>query len=155
MTSGPPELPLWTCPRCGHAFVTANIWHSCTRIEVASVFARSAPNVRETFEAFLDLVERCGPVVVIAQKTRIVLMVKVRFAGVSRIRKDSLELSFALGRRVDLAWIRSHEVYGPRWIAHRFDARTPADLDHPELPALLCESYRDLGERRSLIRQRS
>ena len=23
--------PLWTCPKCGHSFVTRNIWHSCNR----------------------------------------------------------------------------------------------------------------------------
>ena len=57
-----------------------------------------------------------------------------------------------LGRRVDLPWIVDVEEYNPRWIAHRFDVRSPADLDHPELPALLCESYRDNGDRGSLRR---
>jgi hypothetical protein len=91
-------------------------------------------------------------VVVVPQKTRIVLMTKTRFAGVSSIRRDSIRLTFAIGRRLDLPWIDEIEAYNARWIAHRFDVRSPADLDHPELPELLCESYRDNGDRESLRR---
>jgi hypothetical protein len=145
-----PDDGLWHCPHCGHGFVSANIWHSCTRIDVDEALARTTPAAREAFAAFVALVERCGPVVVVAQKTRIVLMVEVRFAGVSRIRRDSIRLTFALSRRVDLPWIAETAHYSSRWIAHGFDARSPVDLDHPELPELLCESYRDLGERGSL-----
>ena len=25
--------PLWVCPKCGHRFVTKNLWHSCVRSE--------------------------------------------------------------------------------------------------------------------------
>ena len=37
----PAERPLWTCPSCGHQFVTANIWHSCTKHTLDEAFARS------------------------------------------------------------------------------------------------------------------
>jgi hypothetical protein len=148
-----PDDGLWHCPRCGAGFVTANLWHSCVRLTVDETLARTTPAAREAFEAYVALVERCGPVVVIAQKTRVVLMAHVRFAGVSRIRRDSIRLTFALGRRLELPWIVEIEEYNPRWIAHRFDVRTPADLDHPELPELLCESYRELGTRGSLRRR--
>lgn len=157
-SSSPPSPPappgdgLWHCPRCGAGFVTANLWHSCVRLSVDEALARTTPAAREAFAAYVALIERCGPVVVIPQKTRIVVMSKTRFAGVSAIRKDSIRLTFAIGRRVDLPWIADHEAYNPRWIAHRFDVRSPADLDHPELPALLCESYRDNGNRESLGR---
>jgi hypothetical protein len=145
---------LWTCPRCGHRFVSPNIWHSCSRYSLDDAFVRSTPDARAAFERFVALVERCGPVAVIVQKTRIVLMAQVRFAGASRIRRDSVQLSFALSRTVDLPWIAGHETYGPRWIAHRFDVRSPADLDRPELPDLVCESYRNLGLRESLPSRR-
>ena len=46
------------------------------------------------------------------------------------------------------------ESYGRRWNAHRFEAHDPADVDAIRaLPALLCESYRELGEQRSLVRK--
>lgn len=143
---------LWHCPRCGAGFVSANLSHSCVRMTVDETLARTTPAARAAFAAFVALVERCGPVTVVPQKTRIVLMTRTRFAGVSAIRRDSVRLTFSIGRRVELPWITDIEAYNPRWIAHRFDARSPADLDHPELPALLCESYRDNGNQASLRR---
>jgi hypothetical protein len=129
------------------------MWHTCVRMTVDETLARTTPEARAAFAAFVALVERCGPVTVVPQKTRIVLMTKTRFAGVAAIRKDSIRLTFSVGRRLDLPWIVEVEAYNPRWIAHRFDVRSPADLDHPELPALLCESYHDNGERESLRRR--
>jgi hypothetical protein len=140
--------PLWTCPRCRHRFVTANIWHSCSRYTLDDAFASSTPAARAAFERFVELVEQCGPVTVIAQKTRIVLMDRVRFAG-AIVRRDRVTLSFALGRVVDRPWISRVETYGPRWNAHRFEARDAAEVDRcAGLPELLCESYHDLGQQR-------
>lgn len=132
--------------------MTANIWHSCTTIELADLFARSAPGVREAFDHYVELIERCGPITVIAQKTRIVIMARVCFAG-AVVRRDKLIANFALTRGIDDPRLRV-EVYSERWIAHRFDVRSPADLAIPDLPAWLCESYRDLGMQGSPMRRR-
>ena len=88
---------------------------------------------------------------VIAQKTRIVLMVRVRFAGAVVLR-DRVRLNFALTRRLEAPWVERIEVYmGGRWNAHRFVARSAEEVDAlPDLPALLCESYRDLGAQGAL-----
>ena len=142
---------MWTCPTCGHAFVTANIWHSCTRIDLDEPFARAQPGVRQLFDGLVALFQRCGSIVVIAQKTRIVFMVDVRFGGCV-VRRDHLIANIALSRRVEHPrWSRIEE-YGPRWIAHRWEVWTPADLAGDDLASLVCEGYRDLGERRSLAR---
>jgi hypothetical protein len=147
------EQPLWKCPRCGHRFVTANIWHSCSNYSLDEVFGRSPPGVRAAFERFVELAERCGPVTVIAQKTRIVLQARVRFAGATVLR-DRVRLNFALGRRCEAQWVTRIDSYGPRWNAHHFEVRSATELDALiELPALLCESYRELGEQRSLRRR--
>lgn len=69
--------------------------------------------------------------VVIARKGWIALMVKVQIAGATRIRRDSVQLSFALPQTVERPWITGHESYALRWIAHRFDAGTLADLENP------------------------
>ena len=140
---------LWTCPRCGHRFVSRNLAHSCSRYTLDEVFARARPNVRACFDRFVELIERCGPIVVIAQKTGIAIMVQVRFAGATVLR-DRLRIGFALGRRIEHPMLVKVEVYGPRWTVHRLDIRDPADLEDPRFAAWLCESYRDLGERRSL-----
>jgi hypothetical protein len=144
------ERELWTCPRCGHRFVTANIWHSCTNIELGEPFRKAAPNVRRSFDRFVELIAGCGEIEVIAQKSRIVVMAQVRFAG-AQVRRDRLIANFALTRRIQDPRFR-HEAYGPRWIAHRFELRDPADLDDHRFAEWLCESYRDLGLRQSLRR---
>jgi ribosomal protein S27AE len=137
------SAPLWTCPRCGHPFVTANTWHSCTTVSLNERFAGRDPALRAAFDRYAELISRCGPVTVIAQKTRIVIMGRVRFAG-AVVRRDRLTLSFALTRRLDDPRFRV-ETYSRRWNAHRFEVRAPADVEIPGLAALLCESYRDLG----------
>lgn len=137
------ERPMWTCPSCGHQFVTVNVWHSCTNIGLDDAFARSTPAVRECFDGYVDMIARCGPVTVIAQKTRIAIMGRVRFAG-AVVRGDRFIASFALTRALDHPRLRI-ETYSDRWIAHRFDVRSLADLEIPGLGEWLCESYRDLG----------
>jgi hypothetical protein len=142
--------PLWTCPRCGHQFVTANIWHSCSYHSLDEAFARSTQEARAAFERYVEIVARCGPIEVIAQKTRIVIMGRVRFAGATVLR-DRVRLNIALTRRVDAPWVERIESYGARWNAHRFVARSPADVDAiAGLPALVCEGYQDLGMQGSL-----
>lgn len=142
------ERPLWTCPKCGHQFVTRNMWHSCTTIAVDEAFSRSTPIVRELFDRYVELIDRCGPMTVIAQKTRIVIMGRVRFVG-AVVRRDRFVASFALTRRLDDPRLRV-QVYNDRWIVHRFEVRSPDDLDIPELGEWLCDSYRDLGMQGSL-----
>ena len=138
------DRPPWTCPRCGHGFVTANTWHSCTNLTLDEVFARSTPNVRACFDRWAAMAGSCGPLTVIPQKTRIVFMDRVRFAG-ARVLSDRLRVTFSLTRAVDRAPFRITR-YGPRWVAHTFDVRDPGELDDPDLKALVCEGYRDLGQ---------
>jgi hypothetical protein len=130
--------------------VTTNVWHSCTRVSLDEAFAHSTQNARRAFERFADLAASCGPVEVIAQRTRIVIMGRVRFAGAVVLR-DRVRLNVALTRRLDVPWLTDIESYNSRWHAHRFEARTAADVDAiAELPALLCEGYHDLGQQESL-----
>ena len=143
MANAASTRPLWKCPKCGHEFVTANIWHSCTNIDLDELFARSTPAVRAAFDHYVELVSACGPVTVIAQKTRIVIMGRVRFAG-AIARRDRVVLNFALTRALDDPRF-TRTRYTPRWIAHRFEVRTRDDLDIPGLQAWLCEAYHDLG----------
>jgi hypothetical protein len=141
---------LWTCPRCGHRFVSPNLWHSCSRHTVDEHFARSEPQVRAAFARLVELYERCGPIVVIAQKTRIVFMVRTRFGGCT-VKRDRFATNVSLPRRVEHPrWTRIEQL--GRWVIHHFEVRNPADLDDPGLAALICESYHQMGEQGRLAR---
>ena len=80
-------------------------------------------------------------------------MGRVRFTGATILR-DRVRLNIALTRQIDAPWVERIETYlNGRWNAHRFVARSPADLDAiPELASLVCEGYRDLGMRGALRR---
>jgi len=81
-------------------------------------------------------------------------MGRVRFAGAVVLR-DRVRLNVALTRRVEAPWVERIESYGERWHAHRFIARSPADVAAiAELPDLVCEGYRDLGMQGSLVSPR-
>ena len=67
------------------------------------------------------------------------------------VLRDGVRLNIALTRRLEAPWIERIESYGPRWNAHRFVVRTTTDVDAiVELPAIVCEGYRDLGMQESL-----
>lgn len=75
------DKPLWTCPACGHQFVTRRIYHSCGRFSADALFGRCEPHVRATFERITEAAHACGPVRVYAQKTRMVIQARIRFVG--------------------------------------------------------------------------
>jgi hypothetical protein len=129
--------------------------HSCVTVDLDELFARSTREARAAFDAYVAMIGRCGPIEVIGQKTRIVVMGRVRFAGATVLR-HSLRLNIALTRQVDAPWVEKIETYlNGRWNAHRFRVRSPAELAAiPGLPELVCEGYRDLGMQRALVRDR-
>jgi len=134
------ERPLWQCPKCGERFVTANIWHSCGKFSLQTLFARSEPHVLSLFRKYARLVRRCGPVRVIPQKTRAVFQVRVRFAGCYP-RKSHLLCAVALRRRLDNnPRIVKIEKFTPQFIGNYFRVYSEEDLD-AEVQSWLWESY--------------
>jgi hypothetical protein len=130
---------LWKCPRCGHRFVTRNLWHSCTRVPLASHFSGKDPVVRELFTCFRALVRRCGPATCYAQKTRIVFQARARFAG-AVTRKRRLEVSLWLKRPVKHRCLTRVDSFGGLGWGHTFRLEERADLD-AELASLVREAY--------------
>jgi len=139
----PRKRPLWTCPRCGHRFVTRGMWHSCRRVPVAAHFAGKPRILRAAFRRLVALVRACGPVTVYAQKTRIVFQVRVRFGGVV-VRARSLETALWLERKADhptLRRIQPFSEYNSHGYGHYFRLGSPADLDDA-FARLIREAYR-------------
>lgn len=131
---------MWTCPKCGHRFVTRNMWHSCSNYTLRHHFARK-PHLLSLFRQFVKLIRRSGPVTVIPQKSRIVLMVRVRFAGVT-VRRDSMEAGLWLMRRPErldkrIRWVQLTPTVG----GVKFRLASAADLGEP-IPTLVREAYR-------------
>jgi len=148
----PTKPPLWICPECGARLITKNLSHSCGRVTLEALFARSDPSVVKLARRFIDMLRTLGDVQVIPQKTRLVCVARVRFAGFTP-RKDHFVASFALHR-----WLKSPRVsrtqdYGPKWRVHFMPIRSADDLDD-ELKMWLQESHDLVGmqEERSALR---
>jgi hypothetical protein len=116
------------------------MWHSCGKYTLKELFARSEPHVLRLFRKFARMVRACGPVRMIPQKTRVVFMTRVRFAGAVP-RKSYLLCSIALPQRVENPRFIRVESYGARFHGHQFRVDSPADLD-AEVQAWLRDSYR-------------
>ena len=105
------KQPLWRCPKCGHRFVTKNLWHSCGKYRLADHFKNKPHHVRLIFDRLVRLAKACGPVTVYAQKTRIVMQARVRFAG-AVVHPDWLEATLWLKRQVEHSCLRRIEPLG-------------------------------------------
>ncbi|HEX6357407.1 hypothetical protein [Actinophytocola sp.] len=140
---GDEPTDLWICPRCGARLVGRNMWHSCGTFTLEQLLSRSEPPVVELARRYVSMLCSLGDVQIIPQKTRLVCVARVRFAGLYP-RRDSFLASFALHR-----WLASPRIvrtadYGPRWRGHFVLVRAPADLDE-ELRAWLQESHDVVG----------
>ena len=115
------------------------MWHSCSTFSLDDHFADKDPVVRQVFDAFLGLVQSCGPVTVIPQKTRIALQVRVRFAG-GVARKKAFNAALWLTRRAEHPRLRRVEPFGPSSYGLHFRLTSPDDLDDA-FAGLVREAY--------------
>ncbi len=74
------------------------------------------------------MVQECGPVRVIPQKTRIVFQVRVRFGGAVR-RKSYLLCSLAFPQRREHPRFLRIDTYAPNWHGHWFRVDSEKDLN--------------------------
>ena len=137
----PPAV--WICPRCGARLVSKNLWHSCGRFTLEDLFSGAKPGVLDLARTYVDQLRALGDVQIIPQKTRLVCVARVRFAGLTP-RKNGFKASFALRRRVKSRRIVDTAEYGPRWCVHSVEIRSAADLDD-ELRNWLREAHDTVG----------
>ena len=148
--AGDAVRPIWLCPRCGARLATRNLSHSCVKVTLEELFGRSTPEALELARTYVGMLLALGDVQVIAQKTRLVAVARVRFAGLEP-RRDGFMANFALHRWLDSPRIAKRVDYGPTWRRHEVLIRTPADLDE-ELRSWLQESHDVAGKRVSTPR---
>jgi hypothetical protein len=87
-----------------------------------------------------------GDVQVLPQKTRLVCVARVRFAGLTP-RKNHFVAAFALRHQMRSPRVIKCETYGPHWHAHWVRIRSAADIDD-ELHGWLQESHDQVGMQR-------
>jgi Domain of unknown function (DUF5655) len=140
---------LWQCPKCGERFVTPNMWHSCSKYSLETLFAHSEPHVFELYKKFEEMVKSCGPIIVIPQKSRVAFQVRVRFAGAIP-RKSFLQCSFGFNHRRDHRRFFKIEKYAPRWYGHYCRIAKEEELDE-EFMNWIREAY-EVGQQKYLAK---
>jgi hypothetical protein len=134
------QAALWRCPRCGHRFVTRNLSHSCVRVSLPTHLAGRPTARKQTWNRWVAAARACGPITAYAQKTRIVIQARVRFAG-AVVRSSYLDANLWLRRRVEHPRLRRVEDFHPIGYVHHFRLEQPSDIDEA-LTALMLEAYR-------------
>jgi hypothetical protein len=92
------------------------------------------------FRTFVKMARRCGPVIILPEKTRIAFQVRMSFAAVS-FRRDGLNGHVVLARRLENPRFTSIQTISPRNHVHCFQLRSPDELDR-EVMSWLREAYR-------------
>ena len=129
----------WTCPKCGARFVTRNLSHSCVARTVDEFFADKPAGGVAHAKAFIAEASKLGPLTLHAVKTRIALMVDVRFAAINRIGDDLIKGHLWLRERHQSERFDRIESLGRNHI-HHFEVSERRPIDD-ELRAFLSMSY--------------
>jgi hypothetical protein len=94
---------------------------------------------KKTYDRWLASARACGRVVAYAQKSRIVFMTRVRFAG-AVVHKSYVDAALWLRRRADHPLLRKTEDFGRLGFGLHFRLERPEDID-PSLDRLMREAY--------------
>lgn len=145
---------LWTCPRCGVKLVQKNLSHSCGAFSIER-FLEGKP--RDLFDRFVAIIAACGPYDVAPAKTRVAFLVRVRFASVNRVSKDSIDILLVLPRKIASKRFRKFEKLGKLYVHHLrlqegdFDDESCAVLmsSPPYTPSLIAIARRYIGSARA------
>ena len=121
--------------------------HACGDYSIETFLEGKGERARALFARFVELVERCGPVIPAPAKTRVAFMVRVRFCAVERLSERSLRAEFGLPYALESPRIAKCQELIRGWFVHWFTVTTPEALDD-EVGRWLCESYQQMGEQR-------
>ena len=103
-----------------------------------------APRLRLVFRAWLAAARAAGPVTAYAQKTRIVIQQRVRFAG-AVVYKEWLDATLWLKRKATHRYLHRVEDFGRLGYGLHFRLDRPEQIDR-SLRALVREAYRTAAE---------
>jgi hypothetical protein len=106
---------------------------------LAHHFAGKPPALRAAFRRWVAIARACGPVTVYAQKTRIVLQARVRFAG-AVVRSEWLDAGLWLRRRIDHPRVHRIDDFGRLGYGVHFRLKSPSDID-TRIVKLMREAY--------------
>lgn len=137
--AAPPVRPLCKCPPCGRRFANRNQVHSSLRLTVRHYLRGRSPLALPLYRRFVQLLGRCGPVIVVPNKTRIGFQVPRAFADVM-LKKNWLDACIVLARRLENPQLTNIQSISPRNHIRCFRIHSAMELDG-EILSRLREAY--------------
>ena len=135
-------MALWQCPACGAKLVTRNLSHSCVRRSVDEFFADKPAGGVRFAKAFIAAVRAVGRVTLHPVKTRIAVMVDVRFAAINRISATSIRGHLWLREKhASDRFVRIEKLGAIDYLYH-FEVSADAPIDR-ELRRFIRLAYRN------------
>ncbi len=121
---------MWTCPKCQHRFYNKNQSHSCLRVSVEDFLSGKPQSMKLLFRYFLDAYGEIGPFEIHPVKSRVALLVKMRFCSINRIGKDFISVHFVLTEPYeDNSCFYKIENLANRFFVHHARLETESDVN--------------------------
>ena len=139
---------LWTCPKCGGQFFQKNLWHSCTKYTEEEFLNCKSEKAIELYHYFLREYKKIGPFTLHILRSRIALMVLVRFSGVNKLGKDFIEGAFWLKEKIESQKFHKIEFIPKDNYIHRFRIYNGSDIDD-EFRIYMKMAY-EIGQRKHI-----
>jgi hypothetical protein len=114
--------------------------HSCGRHTVEQFMDGKGPQAWAYWERLQQMVGRCGPYTIVANKSRLAFMVRARFAGMGAVSERGMSFAFWLKERIESPRFRKVEHYGGRDWGYHLRVTSLDELDD-EVQEWLCRSY--------------
>lgn len=128
----------WTCPKCERTFANKDSWHSCVKIGVEDHFV-SKPELRLLYDKIYQEFGELDGVFVEAVKGQIMFKCPTSFLSI-KVKKDHLQLSFALSYTYDAFPVLNTFQYSKNRIVHTVALYDVADLDKT-IRSMILEAY--------------
>ncbi len=139
------QKPMWRCPHCRRQFANRNQSHSCGRYDLETHFRGKPSKIRRLYERFVSRVRSCGPVKILAEKTRIAFQVRMSFAAL-QAQRGKIIGHLVLPQRFERpCFLRIDSVSRGNHV-HHFRIEKPEDLDQ-ELCGFIRQAYQ-VGEQK-------
>jgi hypothetical protein len=116
------------------------MWHSCGSHTIEAFMEGKGPIAWSFWDRLREMVGRCGPYSIVANKTGLGFMVRVRFAGISAVSEKGMSLNFWLKERIESPRFRKVDYYGHRDWVYFLRVTSLDDLDN-EIQSWLCQAY--------------
>ena len=119
---------MWRCPVCRRRFANRNQSHACGRYDLKSHFKGKPLLVRQLYKLLLTQVRKCGPVIVLPEKTRIAFQVRMSFAAI-QVQSSRIIGHLVLAHRVERPFFQRIDSISRHNHVHRFRLEKPEDLN--------------------------